>query len=130
MDGNDPRIEAALASYPVSPLPPGFTRRVMVEVGKQEFRFRLDFLDFALPAFFGLFCFISLLAVAWLLSILDPLWFVRLQLAVRSFQLSPYYLPYWPAILFGIFGVAGIGLGILIGAFALAPQRPEVRGNA
>jgi hypothetical protein len=127
MDANELRVEAALASYPVFPLPPGFKRRVMAEIGKYDARFQLDFLDFALPAFLWLFCAISVLILVWMLNALDPLWFVHVQLVIRSLEIRLIGFPYWPAVVFSVFGLATIFLSTLIAFFTLAPNRVELR---
>jgi hypothetical protein len=127
MDAHDALIDEALASYPLAPLPAGFTRRVRAEIARHEAGFHLDFLDFALPAFFGMFSLISLFVLVFILNGLDPLWFVRLQLFLRSFQLDLVHFPYWPVLLFSLLGTAALGLTILIAAIVLPPQRRELR---
>jgi hypothetical protein len=130
MDEQDAWIDQALASYPLAPLPAGFTRRVRREVARYETGFHLDFLDFALPAFFGSFSLISSVALFLILNSLDPHWWVRFLLFLRSLQLDLARVPYWPMLLFGLFGAAALGLGILIGVIVLAPPRLELRRGA
>jgi hypothetical protein len=127
MDDNELRVEAALGSYPVFPLPPGFTHRVMAEIRASEARFRLEFLDFALPTFLWLFFSISLISLAWMLNTLEPQWFVHVQLLFRDLQYLLINFPYWPAVIFTIFGAAMIVFSSLVAIFALAPNRIELR---
>jgi hypothetical protein len=127
LDAKELRVETALTTYPVVPLPPGFKRRVMAEIVKYETRFHLDFLDFVLPVFLWLFCSISFLTLAWLLRSLDPLWFVHLQIAIRSLQVYLIGFPYWPVVMFSVFGMATIVLSTIIAYFVLTPNRVELR---
>ena len=55
MDEYDSIIDAALDSYPLDPVPSGFTRQVMSQIVTRPAPFRLDFLDLALPVFFTFF---------------------------------------------------------------------------
>jgi len=61
----DTMIEEALNNTPLEPLPPGFVNQVMVHVQAASPtaappRFRLDFLDWALPLFSALFALLVL----------------------------------------------------------------------
>ena len=51
----DPRLDEALDSMPLAPLPKGFSRQVLAKIESPQVRFRLTFLDLALPSFFALF---------------------------------------------------------------------------
>ncbi len=66
---DETRLDEAINSYPLTPLPPGFAQRVMVEVSRTpqlEARFRLQFIDLALPAFMTTFGTAVLLTTLWL----------------------------------------------------------------
>ncbi|MEZ4514592.1 MAG: hypothetical protein R3C62_22195 [Chloroflexota bacterium] len=52
---HDDLLTQALESYPQAPLPPGFMRRVMAQIEPAPLpRFRLQFVDLAVPAFASL----------------------------------------------------------------------------
>ncbi len=66
---DETRLDEAINSYPTAPLPPGFAQRVMVEVARTpqlEARFRLQFIDLALPVFMTMFGTAVLLTTLWL----------------------------------------------------------------
>jgi hypothetical protein len=123
---DDLRIEAALVSYPLFPLPPGFTRRVMAEIRSVEMRFHLDFLDFALPAFIAFFFALLLFVLAWLIASLQPHWLLRWQSAFQLLlqRLAPF--PHWSIILFALVGMVCLAFGLLVGVILLAPTRLEL----
>jgi hypothetical protein len=74
----DSLIDAAFDSYPLAPLPPRFTRRTMAHIFPRP-RFRLEFLDLALPVFTTIF-FISMTGLGvWLINFLNPFWLLELQ---------------------------------------------------
>jgi hypothetical protein len=112
-------VQAALQNYPLEPLPPGFTRRVMGQLPARSPRaaphFRLDFLDLVLPAFIA-GCASTVLALGlWLLVRADPLWLAELQLqvAIIQFRLAavPSLAPLTWAVVLGsaaVLGAAGL----------------------
>jgi hypothetical protein len=137
MEKYDLQIDAALDNYPVSPTPRGFTRRVMAQIrGEQAVkhpaygagtRFRLDFLDIALPAFFAGFAGLGFTVLLGMIALLNPLWLLRVQLQIRSFMynfpwqgvsLTP--LPWW-VLLFTGSGLAILVVGLLLGTIWLSP---------
>jgi hypothetical protein len=150
MDEDDRLIDAALSSYPLSPVPPGFTRRVMREVGKFQVRrlkvetntvrFRLDFLDVALPAFFAFFGMLGFMALLGALLLLDaPHWMLiqsrilqaqfELQLLLQGLQYSGGWQLVFPAWLWLAFAAAGICvlvLGVVIAFFWMHPSSPKI----
>ena len=78
----DTQIDAALDSYPVQPLPPGFIRRTMTQIRPRvQVRFRVHFLDLALPAFFVIFLLVMVLVLLQIMVAFDPLLPIRLQTA-------------------------------------------------
>jgi hypothetical protein len=79
----DPRIDAALDTYPMASLPPGFTSRVMSHIQAPRPAFRLTYLDFALPVFVALFASSILGAALWGILLFDPLLWARLQKIIQ-----------------------------------------------
>jgi hypothetical protein len=132
-------IDAALDALPVYPAPPGLKHRVMIQVrqlqveskqaAQAQIRYRLDFLDFALPVFFAIFGMLALSALLVVLSQLDPLWRLRLQ---GSLQSLTWQLPITPqGLLLFIFaaGVSALVLALLIVFLYLAPVRLEMKNR-
>ncbi len=65
----DARIDQAINKFPMETLPPGFTDRVMTQISSSPQvapKFRLHFIDYALPVFGALFGIILTGLVAWL----------------------------------------------------------------
>jgi len=67
----DNSLDAAIESYPLAPLPSGFVNRLMAQVEQEPRavdlpRFRLQFLDVALPAFLALFALMVVTGGIWL----------------------------------------------------------------
>ena len=133
MDELDPRIDAALESYPLAPLPPGFVRRTidtlmnqsMSQIAPAQVRFQLEFTDIAIPSFLALF----LLAIAGItlftLNFLDPLWLPRLQ--VRLDWLLFYATTSLPLPKLTIAAtVAGSGLLLAILSLVVWLDRPSI----
>jgi hypothetical protein len=119
---NDPRMDAALDSYPLTPLPPDFIKRTMGRV-KAAPRFRLHFVDLALPVFFSLFTLLVAVFVLWGFSTIDPLWVEQVKLTLKFIQLntSPIFL--WVGAGFSILGVMVTGL--LAFSLLLLSYRPR-----
>lgn len=84
ISNNDPRIDIAINSYPMVDLPDGFTAKVMNTIRKEHprFRFRLQFIDLALPMFLSLFSLTLLGVCAWGMNQLEPLWLEYLKLEI------------------------------------------------
>lgn len=62
---HDDLLTQALESYPQAPLPPGFMRRVMAQIEPAPLpRFRLQFVDLAVPAFASLLLVMLILLAA------------------------------------------------------------------
>lgn len=123
MNDSDPLIDAALDSYPLAPLPPHFVRRTMagVRAGIRP-RFRLEFLDLALPVFFILFA-VTLTGLGfWLLNALNPLWLLEIQIRAGWYAQNLYALPLgWIAAV----GFASLWAALLAGSILLlAFDRP------
>jgi hypothetical protein len=121
----DPLIDAALESYPLTPLPRRFVRRTMAVIRP---RFRLEFLDLALPGFFILFA-ATLAGVAfWLVNALNPVWLLEIQIRAGWYAQNLNALPLgW----FAAVGLAGFSATILAGVIlALALDRPAYQPPA
>lgn len=118
MDEIDGQLDLAIKTYPLAPLPAGFTRRLMTRIQLKQPSFRLNLLDLLLPGFFGIFGAGTVAAILLTVPMLDPLWLPRLRLAYQIFlvrlALMPDFMPY----LMPIIVMAGIGLlaGILLAA--------------
>jgi hypothetical protein len=93
MDEIDRKINAAIESYPLAPLPAGFTRRVMQRIRPAHPAFRLSALDWLLPGFLGVFGMGSVAAVLLTIPLLDPLWLPRLKLVYQAVLLRMALLP-------------------------------------
>ena len=121
MDEYARMIDEAMNSYPLAPLPAGFTRRLMGHIQPARPVFRLSLLDWLLPAFFGLFGMSSVAAIWWTLSLLDPLWLPRLRLTCQLFLARAAVYPAWQS--FAISLIVLLGLELLAG-FAVAALVP------
>jgi hypothetical protein len=123
MNENDPLIDAALDSYPLAPLPPRFIGRTMAGIqAGSRLRFRLDFLDLALPVFFGIFGVTIIGLALWLVNALNPLWLLELQIRAEWYAQN---LNLFPVGWFAAAAVAGAGVIALTGLLlALALDRP------
>ena len=86
MDEKEAWIDDALNTYPLAPVPPGLRRRVMAQIAAERqppaIAFRLDFLDFAVPAFIAFFVTLALSVGATILLMADPIKLLRMQLAI------------------------------------------------
>jgi hypothetical protein len=114
-NNRDSILDAAIESYPPAPLPSGFVNRVMAQVRQQPQaivppRFRLQFLDVALPAFLALFTFLVVVVGMWLTGQLDAAGLPGTQLNLTLAG----QIPAW----FGISAVAVLGevmVAIMVG---------------
>jgi len=93
----DSFLDAAIETYPLAPLPTDFVSRVMTQVGQQPQviilpRFKLQFLDVALPAFMALFALLLVVVGMWLTGRLDAVGLpaVQLNLALAG-QVPPWF---------------------------------------
>lgn len=105
----DPRIHEALVSAPLAAPPPLLYLAVMRRVQQAERpKFRITWLDVALPAFFA-----SMLAVTWLaLSLIPEIWIRYFQMQAewglqKLLFVEPYLLA-WSGIGLALLGVTGI----------------------
>jgi hypothetical protein len=129
MDDTDRQIDLALHTYPLAPLPHGFTRRLMQHIEQRQPVFRLTLLDILLPGFLGLFGMGTVAAVLLTVPLLDPLWLPRLRLAYQLLLVRLTFLPDWqPYVLLvmAIFASAGLAGAMLL---AVLPLRSWVRAR-
>ena len=119
---DDPRLDDALDSLPLAPLPRGFSHRVLAKIEHPQVRFRLTFLDLALPVFFTLFAAIIVGAAVWISTTMDPLWLPRFILFLQLTWLEIKTIPYIPVVGFGFVLLFGMGVGLLGLALWLIPQ--------
>ena len=132
-------IDAALDALPLYPAPPGLKRGVMIQVrrlqvesrqaAQTQIRYRLDFLDFALPVFFAIFGMLGLSALLVVLSLLDPLWQLRLQASLQALVWRLPVTPHGLLLLFLSAGLGGLVLALLIAFLYLAPIRLELKNR-
>ncbi len=74
----DTILETALTTVPLAPLPTGFMARTLRQLPPRAIaviRFRLEFLDMALPLAVGVFVAAILLVIGWYTGILSLDWF-------------------------------------------------------
>jgi hypothetical protein len=117
----DAQIDAALNSYPLASLPPGFIKRTMGYILPKP-RFRLEFLDLALPAFLIFFAGTIISLGFWLITSLNPLWMLELQVKGEWFVRN---INLFPLGLYTFVGFAGVCVVLLFGlGLALALDRP------
>jgi hypothetical protein len=87
MDPLDPKVDSFLAELPLAPLPAGFTRRVMKALPSRQAhplpKFRLEFLDLAIPTFTALFASLVFAILAVFAISRGPLEFLRLGLEIQ-----------------------------------------------
>ena len=85
-------------------------------------RFRLEFLDLALPGFFVLFTATMAGLTLWLFNALNPLWLLDLRIRVNWYLQN---LDIFPVGWFAAAAIAGVSLCALAGlGVALALDRP------
>lgn len=114
MYGDDEKLDLFLDSLPTSPVPRGFTGRVMASLSPQRQPFHFSFLDLVLPAFMGLFFSMVFVAVAAMILIPGPFWLIHLQLQLKPFIWS---IPEGSLQVIGIAVVSGMaGLIFTAGA--------------
>ena len=99
-------LDTALATLPITPLPDGFMARLRHNLAPRIVpvaRFRLDFLDMALPLGVGVFAAAILLVFCWYTGILFPDWLPSPTHPLNLPSLTNLSLTTW----------AGVGLLIL-----------------
>ena len=119
----DPRLDRALDTYPLAPLPAGFVRRTVQRLPAHGPRFRLDFLDVVLPVFLSVFIFSLGFAGLWLGRLLPPHWLQNLQVEMAWLisYTAPRYGVYLPWIGLAVAGL--LGLALLAATTLLLPAR-------
>lgn len=103
-------LDAALDTYPLAPVPTGLVRRTLARIQPMP-RFRLEFLDFAVPFFLLIFGLLTIWAAFWTLNYISPYWMLewtpRLAYLRQwvEFELMrlPAWLPVFGMMLGGIF---------------------------
>lgn len=121
MNPFDPLLDTAFDSYPLAPLPAGFIRRTMARIQPRP-RFRLEFLDFALPGFFVCFGTAAIGIAFWLITALNPLWLMQFQHRTQWYAQNLNVLPWG---LFAIVSLTAISACTLAGLILLlALDRP------
>ena len=126
----DSRLDEALDSMPLVPLPEGFASRVIAKIERPQVRFRLTFLDLALPVFFTLFAAIIVGAAVWVYTTMDPLWPPRFILFLQLTWLEIRTFPYLSLLGLGAVLLFGLGVGLLGLALWIIPLRLNLRVNA
>ncbi len=131
-DQDDPErlIDAALDAYPLAPIPPGFTARVMAEVRKPAVAFRLEFIDFAIPAFIALFSAVLLAAGMWAVLSIDRLTMLNLELQGKILLAHLAVMPEQAAMAWIPLAVLCGGMAVVVGVCAgvwmlVSSQRTE-----
>ncbi|RPI86824.1 MAG: hypothetical protein EHM41_07130 [Chloroflexi bacterium] len=81
----DQMVDAFLNELPLSPMPSGFSRSVMERIKDEQkaIRFRLDFIDLAIPVFLALFATLVFSILMVIIVIIPPFWLVRLEMQVQ-----------------------------------------------
>ena len=122
----DSRIERALDTYPLAPLPAGFVHRTMQRLPAARPRFRLDFLDIALPFFLSMFMVSLALAGLWMIRLVNPSWLqiMQIRLAWLTFYAADRIGN--PLPLYGLSLLAILALALLAAA-GLLLQPPAYR---
>jgi hypothetical protein len=121
MNEFDPQIDAAFDTYPLVPLPARFIRRTMVHIQPRP-RFRLDFLDLALPVFVLIFGITMISLTFWFLNATNPLWLLEFQVRAEWYTQNMNTLPLG---LIALVGIAGISACTLTGlTLIMAMDRP------
>jgi hypothetical protein len=137
MDESERLIDAAINSYPLASLPPGFTQRLMKRINPSKPALRLSMLDWLLPGFFSLFGLGSVAAVWLTVPLLDPLWVPRIKLTYQIVMLRLALISTWQPVLLPVLALAIVGglvgFALIYGAIHLSsnrinPQRSSTNG--
>lgn len=136
MDKKDLWINDALNSYPLSPVPAGFTQRVMAQVavtrapaGRRPpaIAFKLEFLDFAIPAFMAFFVTFTLSVGASALLLADPIKLLRIQLTAKAWLASMPIAWVNTGVVFFMWGFFLLAAGLALGSiFWITPWKTRV----
>ncbi|MDX1436718.1 MAG: hypothetical protein R3335_07905 [Anaerolineales bacterium] len=110
----DPNIVDALRRRPPAPLPESFVGRVMAHIEPVRPRFRLEFLDIAVPAFMAAFAMIVLGTGFWVLGRLDPLWWPKVQTELALLSLYLGTMPAWPWIAGGLAALSAVAVALVL----------------
>ncbi len=115
----DPHIDAALESYPLAPVPPGLVRRTLARLEpRPQIRYRLEFLDLAVPVFVVLFLLLTIWAIFWTLNVVSPFWMLEwgthLEIARQRVLFEIMHLPAWFPVFSALVGsIALTGMGFI-----------------
>lgn len=122
----DQMVVAFLNEIPLSPVPSGFTRSVMERIRDEQkaIRFRLDFIDLAIPVFLALFATLVFSILMVVIVIIPPFWLVRLEMQVQPLLWS---LPE-PTLLTTsiVVSILGISLMVILLVAGLLWLRPAI----
>ncbi len=132
----DPRIDAALDTYPPAPVPSGIVQRAMRQIrtqsqaqSKPQFRakprFRLEFLDIVIPAFTAFFALVVGALILWMLNHLDPLWTLKVRAWLQYVSLYATIIQPLPVIAAGIGGATLLLGGLLALALWIERDMPH-----
>lgn len=129
MDDIDRKIDFGLQTYPLAPLPRGYTRRLMNRINQSQPRFGLTLMDWLLPGFFGLFGMGTLAAILLTIPLLDPLWLPKLRLQYQILLVRLAFLPDWLPYLLPIMVILGTLTLAGVVLAALLPLRSSARAS-
>ena len=121
----DHMVDAFLNEIPLSSVPSGFTRNVMERIQNEQkaIRFRLDFIDLAIPVFLALFATLVFSILMVVIVIIPPFWLVRLEMQVQPLLWSlPESTSLVAAIVFGILGLSAMAVVGIGGVLWLHPN--------
>lgn len=124
----DQLVDAFLNDIPLSPVPAGFTRRLMERIENEQKvpNFHLEFTDFAVPLFLALFTTLIFSAVLVVFVLVPPFWRLRLELQLQQ---SLWSLPD-SSILITAAGICLLGITVVaaLGAAGMMWLRLESPG--
>lgn len=82
----DQLVDTFLNDIPLSPVPAGFTRRLMERIENEQKvpNFHLEFTDFAVPVFLALFTTLIFSAVLVVFVLIPPFWRLRLEMQLQQ----------------------------------------------
>jgi hypothetical protein len=124
----DRLLDAALASYPLRPLPAGFVERTMARAtAGTGARLRPQALDLALPLLVPLLAALAVLGLYALPARLDPLWLPRLRLLWQGVELElAAWLPAGTSLPAGLTTGVAVALGAALLAAVMLLDRPRL----
>jgi hypothetical protein len=122
----DRLLDAALASYPLRPLPAGFVERTMARATAGA-RPRPQALDLALPLLVPVLAVLAVLGLYALPARLDPLWLPRLRLLWQGVELElAALLPAGTTLPTGLTTGVAVALGAALLAAVMLLDRPRL----